>query len=46
MLLTAVHPQTDDQTETNNKILEQYLQAFFNYEQDQWVEQLPLAEFA
>jgi len=46
MLLTPVHPQTDDQTETHNKTLEQYLQAFFTYELDQWVERLPLAEFA
>ena len=26
--------------------MDQYLQAFYNYEQDNWVELLPLAEFA
>jgi hypothetical protein len=42
----AFHPQTDGQTERQNQTMEQYLRAFTNYEQDNWVETLPLAEFA
>ena len=42
---TAFHPQTDGQTEPQNLTMEQYLRAFCNYEQDNWVELLPLAEF-
>jgi len=45
-LLTAFHPQTDGQTERQNQTMEQYLRAFCNYEQDNWVELIPLAEFA
>jgi hypothetical protein len=45
-LSTAFHPQTDGQTEGQNQTMEQYLRAFCNYEQDNWVELLPLAEFA
>jgi hypothetical protein len=45
-LSTAFHPQTDGQTERQNQTMEQYLRAFANYEQDNWVELLPLAEFA
>ena len=45
-LLTAFHPQTDGQMERQNQTMEQYFQAFSNYEQDNWVELLPLAEFA
>jgi len=45
-LLTAIHPQTDGQTERQNKTMEQYLRAFGNYEQGNYVELLPLAEFA
>jgi transposase InsO family protein len=45
-LSTAFHPQTDGQTERQNQTMEQYLRAFSNYEQDIWVELLPLAEFA
>jgi len=45
-LSTAFHPQTDGQTERQNQTMEQYLPAFCNYEQDNWVELLPLAEFA
>ena len=43
---TAFHPQTDGQTERTNAILEQYLRAYVNYQQDNWTELLPLAEFA
>jgi len=45
-LLTAYHPETDSQTEWVNKILEQYLQVYINYQQDNWVNLLPLAKFA
>ena len=40
------HPETDGQTERVNAILEQYLRAFMNFHQDDWVQWLPLAEFA
>jgi hypothetical protein len=43
---TAFHPQTDGQTERTNQTLEQYLRAYVNYEQDNWVELLPLAQVA
>ena len=43
---TAFHPQTDGQTERVNQVLEQYLRIFCNYQQDDWQEHLPLAEFA
>jgi transposase InsO family protein len=45
-LSTAFHPQTDGQTERQNQTLEQYLRAYVNYQQDDWVRLLPLAEFA
>jgi len=45
-LSTAYHPQTDGQTERLNQILEQYLRIYINYQQDDWVEWLPLSEFA
>ncbi|EGX43835.1 hypothetical protein AOL_s00212g2, partial [Orbilia oligospora ATCC 24927] len=43
---TAYHPQTDGQTERINSIVEQYLRAYVNYQQDDWVEWLPLAEYS
>jgi hypothetical protein len=45
-LSTAYHPETDGQTERINQILEQYLRVYINYQQDDWVALLPLAEFA
>jgi len=45
-LSTAFLPQTDRQTERTNSTLEQYLRAYVNYEQDNWKELLPMAEFA
>ncbi|SNX84754.1 related to pol protein [Melanopsichium pennsylvanicum] len=44
-LSTAYHPQTDGQTERVNQVVEQYLRMYCNYEQDNWVTWLPMAEF-
>ena len=46
LLSTAVHPQTDGQTERFNAVLEQYLRSYVSYLQDDWALWLPLAEFA
>jgi hypothetical protein len=46
LLSTAFHPQTDGQTERMNQVLEQYLRAYMNYEQDNWATLLADAEFA
>jgi len=45
-LSTSFHPQTDGQTERVNQSIEQYLRSFCNYDQDDWYELLPLAEYA
>jgi len=45
-LSTAYHPQTDGQTERLNQTLEQYLRFYVNYQQDNWVTLLPVAQFA
>ncbi|PNH37127.1 hypothetical protein VD0003_g10298, partial [Verticillium dahliae] len=45
-LSTAFHPQTDGQTERTNQTLEQYLRCYINYQQDDWVTLLPIAQFA
>ena len=45
-LSTAYHPQTDGQTERTNQVLEQYLRCYLNYEQNDWVRLLPMAQFA
>jgi len=45
-LSTPFHPQTDGQTERTKSTLEQYLRAYVNYQQDNWKELLPMAEFA
>src|SRR5467141_471993 len=39
------HPEGDGQTEQTNQTLEQYLRVYCNYQQDNWSELLPLAEF-
>jgi hypothetical protein len=44
-LSTAFHPETDGQTENANAYLKQYLRAFATFDQDNWVDLLPLAEF-
>jgi hypothetical protein len=43
---TSFHPQTDGQTERINQTIEAYLRSFINYEMDNWVGLLPMAEFA
>ena len=45
-LSTAHHLETNGQTERVNQELQQYLQNYFNYQQDSWVQWLSLAEFA
>src|SRR5882724_7306187 len=40
------HPKGDGQTERMNQTLEQYLRVYCNYQQDNWSELLPSAEFA
>ena len=42
---SGYHPEGDSQTERTNQTLEQYIQVFCNYQQDNWDELLPLAEF-
>src|SRR5882672_2911055 len=43
---SGYHPEGDGQTEQTNQTLEQYLRVYCNYQQDNWSELLPLAEFA
>ncbi|MBW0561410.1 hypothetical protein O181_101125 [Austropuccinia psidii MF-1] len=42
-LSNAFHPETDGQTERVNQILEQYIQMYVSYHQDDWHTWLPLA---
>src|SRR5260221_11822264 len=43
--MSGYHPEGDGQTECLNQVLEQYLWAYTNYQQDDWSSLLPLAEF-
>lgn len=43
---SGYHPEGDGQTERTNQTLEQYLRFYCNYQQDNWSDLLPLAEFA
>ncbi|CCO33420.1 Retrotransposable element Tf2 155 kDa protein type 3 [Rhizoctonia solani AG-1 IB] len=43
---TAYHPQSNGQAEIKNQWLEAYLRPFINHRQSDWVDWLPLAEFA
>src|SRR5215813_4462204 len=43
---SGYHPEGDGQTERTNQTLEQYLRVHCNYQQDNWADLLPLAEFA
>jgi hypothetical protein len=44
-LSTAYHPQTDGQTERQNQTLEYFLRSYINWQQDDWVRWLPIAQF-
>ena len=43
---TAFHPQTDGQTERQNRTLEEMLRAYVSYQQDDWDQWLVAAEMA
>ncbi|CCC05694.1 hypothetical protein SMACR_09824 [Sordaria macrospora] len=43
---TAYHARTDGQIERMNQVLEAYLRAYVNYEQDNWSELLPTAQMS
>jgi transposase InsO family protein len=43
---SAYHPETNGQTERINAELEQYLRLYIDWAMDDWVDWLPLAEFA
>jgi len=43
---TAFHPRTDGQTEQMNQVIEAYLRAYCNFEQNDWEQVLPMAEYA
>ncbi|EDN06339.1 hypothetical protein HCAG_02942 [Histoplasma mississippiense (nom. inval.)] len=45
-LSTAFHPQTDGQTERLNQVIEHYLRTYCSYQQDNWIEWIPLAQWA
>ncbi|CAJ0923136.1 unnamed protein product [Ranitomeya imitator] len=45
-LSSAIHPQSNGQTERTNQTLEQYLRCYVCHLQDDWVRLLPLAEFS
>jgi len=42
---SGYHPEANGQAEWTNQTLEQYLRVYCNYQQDNWSELLPLAEF-
>ena len=43
---TSFHPQTDGQTERTNQVIEAYLRSYISHEMDDWVDLLPMAEYA
>ena len=43
---SAQHPETDGQTENANKVMKNYLRAYIDHTQDDWVDYLPMAEFS
>lgn len=45
-LSSAYHPESDGQTERVNRILEDVLRHFVSLDHKDWVQQLPLAQFA
>ena len=42
----SFHPETDGQSEIANQEMERHLRTFVNYQQNDWVDKLPMAEFA
>jgi hypothetical protein len=44
-LTTAYHPQANGQTERTNQIIKQYLRHYINYQQNNWVAYLLMAQF-
>ena len=44
--LTTYHPRTDGQTNRTNQTLKQYLRHYINFKQNNWIDFLPLAQFA
>jgi hypothetical protein len=42
----SFHPHTDVQKERRNQVIEAYFRSYCNYEQNDWVEMLAMAEFA
>ena len=45
-MTTAYHPQANRKAERTNQKLKQYLRKYTNYQQDNWPELVPLAEYA
>lgn len=45
VLSSSHYPQTDGQTERVNQMLEGFLRCYINFQQDNWVELLPFAEY-
>ena len=43
---SGYHPEGNGQTERANQTLEQYLRVYCNYQQSNWSDLLPIAEFA
>ena len=43
---SGYHPEGNGQTERVNQTFEQYIRVYCNYQQDNWSDLLPLAEFA
>ncbi len=41
----SFHLETDRQSEIVNQEMERYLCTFVNYQQDDWVDKLPIAKF-
>jgi len=45
-LSSSYHPQTDGQTERVNQCVEQYIRCYSDYLQQNWLSNLPLAEYS
>ena len=44
--MSAHYPETDGQTENANKVIKNYFRVYISHLQDDWVDHLPMAEFA